>query len=68
MARIPLLVVPTGHVPPSRRCEQCAEDRQDATETTVRKRPRKTSAVPDPEPVAADETPAPESAESAAES
>lgn len=45
MARIPLLTIPTGHVPPSRRCEQCAVARQTATETAVRKRGKKQDAA-----------------------
>lgn len=41
MARLPIPITPTGHVPPSRRCEQCAEARQEAVEATARKRRKK---------------------------
>lgn len=47
--------VPTGHVPPSKRCDQCAVARQEATETSVRKRLKKradekSAAETEPEP------------------
>lgn len=56
MARLPIPITPTGHVPPSRRCEQCAVARQEAVESTARK--RRTKGEPDPAPVSDLATPA----------
>lgn len=44
MARLPIPITPTGIVPPSKQCLECAVARQDAVEKTARKRTRKPAA------------------------